>query len=233
LSKQPDWYVVTGDSLNVRTAPSSTAPQPEHTSTDPYIQTLVKGEHVQPINSVTGEEITPGNNVWYQIYSNPDLFVYSGFVQKMTLPSYTTPPRTHPGIWVSVDLSSQLMAVFDNSNMIYETMISSGVPSSDPDKDHRTPSGVFKIDGSYRPANQTMTGGEGDKATGGDYYNIKNIRNVSYFYQDYSIHGTYWHAWFGVAPESHGCVNATVYDAGLIYKLPAGTTVDLFREDGA
>jgi hypothetical protein len=231
LGTQPDWYEVTGDALNVRTGPGTKYPVPERTATKPYLQQLVKGNHVQPIRSVKGEAIEKGNDVWFQFYENPDLFVYSGYVKKLTLPSYPTPPHTYKGVWVSVDLTKQMMAVFDGKRLLYKTFIASGVPNdTDPDKDHRTPAGVFKIDGSYRPASQTMEGGAGDKAAGGDYYKLEEIRNVSYFYQDYSIHGTYWHARFGTYPQSHGCVNATVYDAGLIYKLKAGTTVETFRE---
>ncbi|MBN9390854.1 MAG: L,D-transpeptidase [Chloroflexi bacterium] len=79
-------------------------------------------------------------------------------------------------------------------------MIASGIPSSDPAKDHRTPTGTFKINGSYRPALQTMTGGSSDKASPG-YYSLEDIRNVSYFFEDYAIHGSYWHASYGLAPR--------------------------------
>jgi hypothetical protein len=230
LGNQPQWYEVTGDALNVRTGPGTNFPNPERTDTKPYLQRLVKGNHVQVIREVKGEAIEQGNDVWYQFYEKPDLFVYSGYVKKLTLPDFPAPPQTFKGLWVAVSLNSQMMAVYDGKRLIYKTLIASGVPNyEDPDKDHSTPTGIYKIDGSYRPASQTMEGGEGDKAAGGDYYKLEEIRNVSYFYQDYSIHGTYWHARFGIYPQSHGCVNATVYDAGLIYKLKAGTTVEVFR----
>ncbi|HEX2914083.1 MAG TPA: L,D-transpeptidase [Chloroflexia bacterium] len=227
--KQPDWYVVTGDVLNVRTAPSSQAPLPERTANLPYVQQLVKGNHIQALREVKGEEILPGNSTWYQFYEKPDLYVYSGFVQKMTLPDYPTPPHYYQGLWVSVDLSKQMMGVFYNNQLLYKTLIASGIPSSDPEKDHSTPVGVFHINGSYRPASQTMEGGTGDKASGGDYYKLDDIRYVNYFFQDYAIHGTYWHARFGIYPQSHGCVNSTTYDASLIFKLKAGTTVEVFK----
>ncbi len=234
LGKQPEWYEVTGDSLNIRTAPNTKASNPERTATKPYLQRLVKGNHVQVLKEVKGEEIEKGNDTWFQFYDKPDLFVYSGYVKKLTLPDFPTPPRTYKGIWVSVSLTKQMLAVFDGNRLIYKTLIASGIPNDDdPEKDHRTPTGTFKIDGTYRPASQTMEGGEGDKAAGGDYYKLEDIRNVSYFYQDYSIHGTYWHARFGTYPQSHGCVNATVYDAGLIYQLKAGTVVDVFRDNKA
>ncbi len=234
LNKQPEWYEVTGDVLNVRTAPNTSAPQPERTQTLPFLQMLYKGNHIQPIRAVKGEEIEKGNDTWLQFYEKPDLFVYSGYVKKLAMPDFPTPPQSHRGVWVSVDLSRQMMAVFENNRLLYKTLIASGVPNADdPTKDHRTPTGVYKIDGSYRPASQTMKGGEGDRAAGGDYYELNDIRNVSYFFEDYSVHGTYWHARFGTYPQSHGCVNATVYDAGLIYGLPAGTVVDIFRENSA
>ena len=223
----PSWYVITGDSLNIRTGPSTTAPIVEHTATHPFLQQAVKGNRVQPIRSVDGEEIEAGNNQWFQIYENPNLYVYSGYTAKYTVPDFPKSPRTYKGTWVSISLGSQLMAVFNGDTLVYKTMIASGIPSDDPTKDHRTPTGSFKINGSYRPASQTMTGGASDKALPG-YYSLEDIRNVSYFFEDYAIHGSYWHASYGLYPQSHGCVNATVYDAGVIFKLPAGTVVDVF-----
>jgi hypothetical protein len=228
------WYEVTGDTLNIRTGPSTDAPNPPSTKNKPYIQRLVKGNRIQVIRSVKGEAIEKGNDTWFQIYESPDLFVYSGYVRKFTLPEFAKPPKTYPGLWVSVDLTKQMMAIFEGNQLVYRTMIASGIPNdNDPKKDFRTPTGVFRIDGSYRPLVQSMEGG--NRAVGGelitsdnDYYKIEDIRNVSYFYQDYAIHGSYWHARYGIAPQSHGCVNATVYDAGLIYKLKAGTTVEVF-----
>ncbi|MDB5080511.1 MAG: hypothetical protein JWP00_2435 [Chloroflexi bacterium] len=220
------WYIVTGDALNIRTAPTSKASIVEHTSNHPFLQTALKGNRVQAIRTVQGEEIEPGNNTWLQIYENPNLYVYSGYTARMVLPDYPTPARTHKGTWVSISIAKQMMAIFDGDRLVYKTLIASGIPNSDPAKDHRTPTGIFKINGSYRPASQTMSGGGSDKASPG-YYKLDDIRNVSYFFEDYAIHGSYWHASYGIAPQSHGCVNATVYDAGVIFKLPAGTVVDV------
>ncbi len=226
----PQWYTPTG-TLNVRTAPNSEAPLATYTPENPYIQRLQAGDHVLVLRTVKGEEIEKGNDNWFQIYESPDLFVYSAYTAPVTLPDFPTPPQTFKGLWVAVSINSQMMAVYSGSTLLYKTFIASGrpgLPAGDPEKDHSTPKGVFHIDGSWRPAVQEMKGGAGDKASGGDFYDIKDIRNVNYFYQDYSIHGTYWHAKFGIAPQSHGCANATVYDAGLIFKLPAGTVVQVF-----
>ena len=45
VNSQAVWYEVTADALNVRTAPSSTAPQPERTQTLPLLQVLAKGSY--------------------------------------------------------------------------------------------------------------------------------------------------------------------------------------------
>jgi hypothetical protein len=223
-----EWYQA-DVAVNIRTAPNTKASRPESTPTQPFVQVLQVGDHVQAINKVKGEEVEKGNDTWIQIYQNPDLFLYSGYLHKITPGDFPTPPKTFKNVWVAVSLQKQMMAVYENDKLIYKTMIASGVPNdSDPEKDHRTPKGTFAIIGSYRPASQTMEGGDADKAIGDGHYKIENIRNVSYFYQDYSIHGTYWHAKFGITPMSHGCVNSTVYDAGLIYGLKAGTTVFVF-----
>jgi hypothetical protein len=226
--QQPEWYEVTADGLNVRTGPGTTFPNPIATESLPYLQLLAKGNRIQALKSVKGQKLVGDNDVWFQFYENPDLFVYSGYVKKLVLPDMPAPTKTYPGPWVAVSLDKQMLAVYDGQKLIYKTLIASGVTRpNDPDRDYRTPKGSFKIDGSYRPKSQTMEGGASDKANP-DYYKLEQVRNVSYFYQDYSIHGTYWHARFGTVPQSHGCVNSTVYDAGLIYQLKAGTVVEIY-----
>jgi len=109
------WYIVTGDSLNIRTAPSSSAPIVERSSDRPFLQQAYKGNRIQPIRSVAGEEIEPGNSTWFQIYENPNLYVYSGYTAPYTVPDFPAPPRTYTGKWVSISLATQEMAVFNGT----------------------------------------------------------------------------------------------------------------------
>lgn len=176
------------------------------------------------VRSVAGEELLKGNNTWFQIYEQPDLFVYSAYLTKKVVPDYPNPPRRHSGLWVSVSTGKQMMAVYNGDQPIYKTLVATG-RSGVGDRDYSTVKGVYSAIGGYRPESQTMAGGS---RASDSYYSIDNIRYVTYFYQDYAIHGSYWHAKFGIAPQSHGCVNATVYDASLIWRLPVGTIVDVF-----
>jgi lipoprotein-anchoring transpeptidase ErfK/SrfK len=50
---------------------------------------------------------------------------------------------------------------------------------------------------------------------GYNYY-LEDVPFVQYFYQDYALHGTFWHNNFG-RPMSHGCVNLPTPAAEWLY----------------
>jgi lipoprotein-anchoring transpeptidase ErfK/SrfK len=108
--------------------------------------------------------------------------------------------------WVDVDLSHQRVTAYEGTRPVASYLISSG----------RSPTptvlGVFRI--WAKISSQTMEGGS---TAAGDYYNLPGVQWVSYFYRDYSFHGTYWHNNFGT-PMSHGCINMTNRDAQALYE---------------
>jgi lipoprotein-anchoring transpeptidase ErfK/SrfK len=55
------------------------------------------------------------------------------------------------------------------------------------------------------------------QAMSGPGYYLPNVPYVMFFYQAYSLHGTYWHSNFG-QPMSHGCVNLRTEDARWLYE---------------
>ncbi len=220
-TNQPVWYE-TSEVLNIRTAPSSQDPLVKNTKEHPFVVQLQPGDHVLGIRMVKGEEVEPGSDQWAQIYESPDLFVYAKYLKPFTVPAFPQPPETHKGVWVSVNLASQMMAVFNNGTPIYTTLVATGKPK------HETIRGTFSLQGGYRPLSQTMEGGNRAIDTPDPYYKLEDIRYVTYFVTDFAIHGSYWHAKFGIAPQSHGCVNSTLWDASLIHQLPAGTPVEVF-----
>ncbi|MGL4648621.1 MAG: L,D-transpeptidase family protein [Caldilineaceae bacterium] len=125
---------------------------------------------------------------------------YGGYLE---IPIDAFPSLTEK--WVSVDLSHQRVIAYEGTKPVKSFVISSG-RSKTP-----TVTGVFRI--WAKISAQTMEGGS---RASGDYYNLPNVQWVSYFYRDYSFHGTYWHSNFGV-PMSHGCINMTNSDAQWIY----------------
>lgn len=218
MANQPQWYKTT-EVLNVRTAPTSESNKAVRTDSKPFISQLQKGDQIKVIRTTTGEEVVKGNNRWFQIYEKPDLFVYSEYLAPLKMPEMPKPNRSHKGFWVSVSISKQMLAVYNGEERIYSTLIATGRPN------YETPAGSFRIMGGWRPLVQVMEGGN---LASDDFYRLEDVRNVSYIVGNVAIHGSYWHAKYGIAPQSRGCINATVHDAGLIHQLPIGTPVEVF-----
>jgi lipoprotein-anchoring transpeptidase ErfK/SrfK len=85
---------------------------------------------------------------------------------------------------------------------VFETLVSSGLPQ------WPTVTGEYRTYMKYE--SQTMNGYLWAMTT------FCRIPYVMYFYEDYAIHGTYWHSSFGT-PMSHGCVNVSTPDAGWLF----------------
>lgn len=103
--------------------------------------------------------------------------------------------------WVRIDLSEQILVAYQGKRVARAFVIASGLPGTP------TVTGQFRIRMKVR--SQLMEGGS--PAENNDYY-LPNVEWVQYFYEDYGLHGTYWHNSFG-SPRSHGCVNLTNADA--------------------
>ena len=138
---------------------------------------------------------------------------YAGKIEVKTTP-FKTVNMTAEKKWIEVNLSTQSLTAYEKSTPVNSFLISSGVAG------HETVTGVFHIYIKY--ASQRMVGGS---KAGGDYYDLPNVQWVNYFYQDYALHGAYWHHNWG-HPMSHGCVNEPDDQAKWIYDwAPIGTTV--------
>jgi len=114
--------------------------------------------------------------------------------------------------WVDVDLSSQTTYAMQGDQIIRSFIVSTGKwPTV-------TIAGVFKIYVKYKHASMS----------GDDYY-LPNVPYVMYFFQDYGLHGTYWHNEFGT-PMSHGCINLKTEDAGWLFDFASvGTVVSIHQ----
>ncbi len=114
--------------------------------------------------------------------------------------------------WIDVNLKEQTLVVFEGSRAVYATLVSSGKQSTEKDKDHRTPTGQFRI----REKHVTTTM-DGDGTAAGDLpYSIEDVPYVMYFQGSYALHGAFWHRNFGIQ-MSHGCVNLAPLDAKWVF----------------
>ena len=107
-----------------------------------------------------------------------------------------------------VDLSEQRVYAYEGDTLVRSTLVSTGLPQTP------TVIGTYYVYLKYR--SQRMIG---------PGYDLPNVPYVMYFYQGYSLHGTYWHNNFG-APMSHGCVNMPTPEAEWAYNWASiGTPV--------
>lgn len=121
------------------------------------------------------------------------------------------PPPTEIGPnerWIDVNLKEQTLVAFEGTRPVYATLVSTGKQSSVKDKDHRTPTGKWRI----REKHVTTTMDGNGTAAGDLPYSIEDVPFVMYFHQSYAVHGAFWHQNFGVQ-MSHGCVNLAPLDA--------------------
>lgn len=118
--------------------------------------------------------------------------------------------------WIDVDLSTQTLVAFVGARPVFATLISSGKENKDKEKDHRTPTGEFRI----REKHLTTTM-DGDGSAAGDLpYSIEDVPYVEYFHRAYALHGAFWHSNYGVQ-MSHGCVNLSPLDAKWLFFFTA------------
>jgi lipoprotein-anchoring transpeptidase ErfK/SrfK len=117
------------------------------------------------------------------------------------------PPVGNGERWIEVNLSEQRLYAWEGDVMISSFLVSTGTWA------HPTVTGTFSI------WNKTPI-----QAMSGPGYYLPNVPWVMYFYEDYGIHGTYWHNNFGT-PMSHGCVNMTIPDSEWLYNWASYGTV--------
>ncbi|MCA9936174.1 MAG: L,D-transpeptidase family protein [Ardenticatenaceae bacterium] len=139
------------------------------------------------------------------------------------MPTFTAPQNSGNGRpfgvgpnerWVDVNLTTQTLVAYEGDTVALSTAISSGTWQ------HPTVTGQFRIYIAF--TSQTMDG----RRLGYDYY-LENVPYVMYFYEDYALHGTFWHNNFGT-PMSHGCVNMRTSDAEWLYNwVSIGTLVNV------
>lgn len=141
---------------------------------------------------------------WYQIGLNE--WVLSRYVKKVTI--NTTPPEgVTNNRWIEVNLYEQTLAVYENNQLIFATMIATGL---DP---FFTKPGLFQIQ--RKLDTERMTGAfEADRS---DFYYLDKVPWTMYFDGARALHAAYWRTMFGF-PQSHGCVNLSPGDAHYLYE---------------
>jgi hypothetical protein len=109
--------------------------------------------------------------------------------------------------WLDVDLSGQILAVFENCLPVFATLISSAKAPA------VTPQGVFSI--FYKEESLPLYANE--RSASSEAFYLSDVPWLMFYHANWAIHGAYWHDHFG-EPWSHGCINVSPYDARWLYE---------------
>lgn len=118
-------------------------------------------------------------------------------------PNTVPPEGVTTGRWIDVDLAEQTLAVYDNYELVFATVIASGL------EPFWTRPGLFQIYSKKETENM-----RNNDPT--DFYYLDNVPWTMYFDKARALHGAYWRTRFGY-PQSHGCVNLSVGDAHWLF----------------
>ena len=156
---------------------------------------------------------------WYKIGAND-------WIEQRLLAIVFPDPAQPEGItadhWISIHLYEQTLMVYESGELIYATLVSSGLNG------WWTRPGVFQV---YKKLERDFMGGafEADRS---DYYYLEDVPWILYFDESRALHGAYWHNGFGY-PRSHGCVNLSLPDANWLFNwAEEGTWVHVFDPSG-
>jgi lipoprotein-anchoring transpeptidase ErfK/SrfK len=167
-----------------------------------------------------GIDAGPDGEPWYRLYDELLEMEYHvpanhmRFVpdEEITPLSPDVPPQKKR---IEVSLQSQTLTAFEEDRPVFETKISSGIPSgNNPPKGTNTPAGRWNI--YSKMATKHM--GDGLLTGAPDVYTLPGVPWTSFFHKSgVAFHGAYWHNNFGV-PMSHGCVNMRPADAKWLFR---------------
>ena len=174
--------------IPVKLAPGYSAPE-----TGVYLNPFLENFQVYATETVGGVE-------WNMIGS--DQWVEARKVAIVT-PSIEPPQGVTTGRWIDVDLAEQTLAVYEDHQLIFATVIASGL------EPFWTRPGLFQI--YKKKATEEMRNNDPT-----DFYYLDNVPWTMYFDKARALHGAYWRTRFGYA-QSHGCVNLSVGDSHWLF----------------
>ncbi len=195
---------------NVSPAPvNNPSPAPVFTGTE-RTHTVAAGEHLAAIARAYGlswPTVARANGITNPntIYAGQVLIIpaqddgQGGFSAADAPPPAPAQPTITTGKQIVVDISDQRVYAYENGVLVRNVLVSTGIWP------FNTVLGDFSVYLKYD--SQTMSG---------PGYFLPGVPWVMYFYQSYSLHGTYWHNNFGT-PMSHGCVNMPTPEAEWLY----------------
>ena len=183
--------------------------------------------YYQTTHWITGIDEGPDGSPWFQV--TDELQPWSYWVPASHLRRIAdselapvSPDLPESDKRIEVDLTRQILEAYEAEQLVFQTRVSSGIPSSRPTDNGiptETPKGRFNIY-SKMPSKHM---GDGRLMKGDlnlDAYELVGVPWTMFFHRldtGYALHGTYWHNNFGWQ-MSHGCINLRNEDAKWLFR---------------
>ena len=151
---------------------------------------------------VFSDYIDAEGNYWYEIGEGEWI---SDEVFAIVRLQAASPEQVHRQRWIAVDLTQQNLVVYEDGQPVFATLISTGAQQG------WTFAGTHTI---YNTAEEYDLFSPDPKVIGN--YFLEDVPWILFYESSWAIHGAYWHDSFGL-PNSHGCVNFSMRDAGWLY----------------
>ncbi|HSB65881.1 MAG TPA: L,D-transpeptidase [Anaerolineales bacterium] len=135
----------------------------------------------------------------------PDEWLNGRYIGMVT-PTLTPPPGVENGRWIEVNLFEQTLAVYDQGQLVYATLVATGV------EPFFTKPGLFQVQ--RKLDSTTMSGSFAVDRS--DYYYLEDVPWTMYYDHARALHGAYWRTAFGY-PQSHGCINLSPADSHWLF----------------
>jgi len=174
----------------------------------------------------TGVRDGPDGRPWYQITSEltkTEKYYIPGEhtrlipAEEFSPISTDVPPEKKR---IEVSIREQTLRAYEYDQVVLETKISSGIPSSGSNEGElptATPKGRFNIYSKLPNKHMGSVTGNPDSDQGGGF-SLPGVPWTCFFAEGgYAFHGTYWHNNFGLQ-MSHGCVNMRNPDAKWLFR---------------
>jgi lipoprotein-anchoring transpeptidase ErfK/SrfK len=143
------------------------------------------------------------NMNWYLI--GPDEWLDEASVGRVVI-NNTPPQGVTTGRWIEVNLKEQTLAVYDQDQLVFATLIATGQDGA------WTRPGLFHIYKKY----QSTVMSAAFALDRSDFYYLDDVPFTMYYDEARALHGAYWRAFMGYT-QSHGCVNLAMADAHWLF----------------
>ncbi|UCD99344.1 MAG: L,D-transpeptidase [Chloroflexota bacterium] len=176
---------------------------------------------------ITDVDQGPDGRVWYQLTDELQPWSYwvpADHLRPISAEEIAPITQDIPAAekHIEVDLARQTLVAYEQNQVVFQTRVSTGIPSSRPTSNGiptETPKGSFNIY-SKMPSKHMGDGRlmQGDLNL--DAYELVGVPWTMFFHRldtGYALHGTYWHNNFGWQ-MSHGCINLRNDDAKWLFR---------------